>query len=100
MCQSKSRAGHKAPSQGKANPSRKEAAQAQPKERQIEETQTEPEPFPDSTIFNIGSQSDTPITVQLKLDEQKVIMEVDTGAAVTLTSEETQKKLFPKANLS
>ena len=105
MCQSKSRTVHKTPSQVRANPSRKGGSTGTTKRETnwltvTKETQAEPEPFPDSTILNIGSHRDTPIMVQLKLNEQEVIMEVDTGAAVTLISEEAQKKLFSKANLS
>ena len=37
--------------------------------------------------------------VHLKLNEQQVLMQVDTGAAVTLMSESTQRELFPKAEL-
>ena len=73
MYQSKSRTGHKAPSQGRANPSRKGSCTGTTKRETnwltvTEETQTEPEPFSDSTILNIGSHRDIPITVQLKLD--------------------------------
>ena len=32
----------------------------------MEEDQAETEPFPYSAIFNIGSYTDTPITVQLE----------------------------------
>ena len=104
MCQSKSRTVYKTPSQVRANLSRKGGNTGTTRRETnwltvTEETQAEPEPFPDSTIWNFGSHRDTPITVQLKLDEQEV-MEVDTGAALTLISEEAQKKLFPKANLS
>ena len=37
--------------------------------------------------------------VTLELNNKSVDMEVDTGAAVSLMSEATQKKLFPQAKL-
>ena len=39
-----------------------------------------------------------PITVQLKLNGQQVLMQVDTGAAVSIIAEATQQKLFPDAH--
>ena len=64
MCQSKSRTGHKTPSQVRANPSRKGGStgttQRETNWLTVTETQAEPEQFPDSTILNIGSHRDTP----------------------------------------
>ena len=40
-----------------------------------------------------------PITVQLELNGQQVLMQVDTGAAVSIIAEATQQKLFPNAHL-
>ena len=40
-----------------------------------------------------------PLTVTLEIDGVQVPMEINTGAAVSLISEETQKRLFPKGSL-
>ena len=93
MCQSRLRTGHKNSGQTKAttNPSKKGGDTTKRDANWVnamEEDQAETEPFPDSVIFNIGSHRDTPITVQLETNEQEVLMEVDTGAAVILMSEE------------
>jgi len=55
--------------------------------------------FPDTAILSIGDHNNKPMTVQLELNGQKVHMEVDTGAAVSLMSIATQKKLFPNVKL-
>jgi len=56
-------------------------------------------PFPDDAILKVQGHSIRPITVTLELNGNPVIMEVDTGAAVSLMSEATQKKVFPEAQL-
>lgn len=105
MCQSRSRPGHKNSGQAKptTNPSKKGGGTTKREANWVNTTaedQAETEPFPDTAILNIGSHGDTPITVQLQINEQEVQMEVYTGAAVTLMSEATQKKLFPNAKLN
>ena len=58
------------------------------------------EHFPDNAILTVGSHGrNRPITVQLELNGQQVLMQVDTGAAVSIISEATQQKLFPDAHL-
>ena len=61
-------------------------------------TEQETEPFPGDSILIVQGQS-KPIVVTLELNSKSVDMEVDTGAAVSLMSEATQKKLFPQAKL-
>jgi len=56
-------------------------------------------PFPDDAILKVQGHSTRPITVTLELNGKSVVMEVDTGAAVSLMSEATQKKVFPDAQL-
>lgn len=56
------------------------------------------EHFPDSTILTVGTKQNKPITVQLELNRQQVLMQVDTGAAVILMAVTTQE-LFPDAYL-
>ena len=54
----------------------------------------------DFPMLHIGKPSSVhPITVKLQVNHRKLTMEVDTGAAVSIISEETQKKLFPDARL-
>ena len=51
----------------------------------------------DIPIYRIGSKSLHPITVELEINKKKLTMERDTGATVSIISNETHKKLFPKA---
>ena len=46
-------------------------------------------------LFNIETESTPPIQIQLQLNGQHLTMELDTGAAMSLISEETQQKEFP-----
>ena len=41
----------------------------------------------------------TPITTEVSIDEKEVCMEVDTGAAVSVVSEATYKRLWPERML-
>ena len=51
-------------------------------------------------LYTVGAKSATqPILVELDLNDKRVTMEVDTGAAVSLISEGTYKKLFSGAQL-
>jgi hypothetical protein len=53
-------------------------------------------------LFHVGSapKSALPITVQLGINSVSVSMEVDTGAEVSVMSEEVFSKLFPKQELN
>jgi len=42
----------------------------------------------DLNILTVGRTSTTPISVQLSIDTQPLVMEVDTGAAVSIVSEQ------------
>ena len=53
----------------------------------------------DFAVYKVGSCAARPITAQLKINGVQLTMEVDTGAAVSIISERTQKKAFPKASL-
>ena len=58
------------------------------------------EHFPDNAILTVGNHGkNRPITVQLELHGWQVLMQVDTGAAVSIIAEATQQKLFPNAHL-
>ena len=47
------------------------------------------------SLFNLNSTSNQPFQVIVIVDNQQVPMEIDTGAAISLVSEETYKKLWP-----
>ena len=50
-------------------------------------------------IWTVGHTTSKPLTANLELNGQWVPMEIDTGAAVTLMSRETQHQLFPRVQL-
>ena len=51
------------------------------------------------TLFTMGSNRNSPITVTLQINGQPLVMEVDTGAAVSLISSDIQKKYWPSVTL-
>ena len=51
----------------------------------------------DLKLFTIGKKSSRPIIVTLQVNGKALSMEVDTGAAVSLISEDTLKKVLPDA---
>ena len=53
----------------------------------------------DLPILTVGGRSTQPITAVLELNGRSVPMEVDTGAAVSLIAETTQRRLFPEGVL-
>ena len=53
--------------------------------------------FCETSVLKLRGPGEKPLTATL--DRVPDPMEVDTGAAVSLISEETQKHLFPKAKL-
>ena len=60
------------------------------------------QPTPESeerVILRVGGPPSKPITVTVEIDGKSIPMEVDTGSAVSLISEDTQKKCFPQAKL-
>lgn len=50
-------------------------------------------------LFTVGAKVSSPITADLCVDGQPLTMEVDTGAALSLISEKTYKKMFPEVCL-
>ena len=50
-------------------------------------------------LYTIGTKPTCPINVKLQVDGRRLVMEVDTGAAVSIISEGTRKKLFTNAKL-
>lgn len=58
------------------------------------------EHFPDNAMLIVKSHGkNRPITVQLEWNGQKVLMQVDTRADVSIIAEATQQNLFPNAPL-
>ena len=53
----------------------------------------------DGAIFSLGSPSPHPIITTMQVNVQCVLMELDTGAAVSLISTITRRKLFPRCPL-
>ena len=47
------------------------------------------------TLFTLNSPSSRPFQVPVMVNNQKLVMELDTGAAISLLSEETYHKLWP-----
>ena len=54
----------------------------------------------DLPLYQVSNKSLHPITVDLEINKKKLTMEIDTGAAVSIISEKTRKKIFPNAVLS
>ena len=50
-------------------------------------------------LYQVNTNTDKPYTVDLKLNGKVLTMEIDTGACVSLISEQTFKQLFPKKSL-
>lgn len=53
----------------------------------------------DLSLFTVGNSSAHTIRVEVKVNDTPLVMEVDTGAAVSLLSEETFKSKFPGMQL-
>ena len=51
-------------------------------------------------MLRVGGKSVQPILVELTINGEKTQMELDTGAAVSIISTETQCKLFPHEQLT
>lgn len=50
----------------------------------------------DYQLLTIGEESTRPIMVELRTNYKHLTMEVDNGAAISLISEATMKKLLPR----
>ena len=58
-----------------------------------------PTPEDDLPLYSVSSHCTKPITVDIEINGTKVCMEVDTGAAVSLMSQEVKEQLFPELKL-
>ena len=50
-------------------------------------------------LHKLGEHSSEPINVEVSINDQPLIMELDTGAALSIISEETRKSLLPDLQL-
>ena len=66
---------------------------------QAEEKQSSGDSEPELPMHTVGHASTHPITVDLKINDKHVQMELDTGASVTIISEQIKDKLFPNTPL-
>ena len=69
---------------------------------QIEQEETPADSDSDSLpVLQIGRERQTghPITVEVKVNDRPLVMELDTGAAVSVISEQEQRRLFPQTAL-
>ena len=57
---------------------------------------TAPEEF---HLFNVGTRSSEPITIEVSANGKPLRMEIDTGAALSIISEKTRKDIFPDDTL-
>ena len=67
----------------------------QEEEHWIDVAQKEEEVDNDFSIFAVGRTSTTPILVNIFIDARPLVMEFDTGAAVSIISEEQLRKRLP-----
>lgn len=64
--------------------------------RRVEEEQGEDE----YTLFNVpSSKKSKPYVITLEVERQQLKMEIDTGASLSLVSEDTREKLWPNKRL-
>ena len=50
-------------------------------------------------LFTLSASHTPPITISVKINDKQVLMELDTGAAVSLVSEDTHKQHWPEYQL-
>lgn len=53
----------------------------------------------DVEVYSVGKRSNHPILVEVRINGQELTMEVDTGAAVSIISEQRLKKVLPDAEI-
>lgn len=60
---------------------------------------TEQQEYSDSTVFQLSGKSPNPFRVELCVQEKPLLFEIDTGASVTLISEETYNEHYQNSPL-
>ena len=63
-----------------------------------EEDDSDSEELEECGLYKVKSRP-PPITVTMEVNNKRFSMEVDTGAAVSITSEETKRQLFPSLQI-
>ena len=66
---------------------------------QVKVEDESPQDLESASLFKVGVSGSRPIQVEIILDDKPTVMEVDTGAFVSLMSEVQFFNLFPKASL-
>lgn len=51
-------------------------------------------------VLRINSKSSHPMQIELKINDKLLQMEVDTGAGVSIISEQTKSSLYPRVSLN
>ena len=63
------------------------------------ETDLPPSAHTEDVVFRLGNRASQPYQVVINVNDKPVIMEIDTGAAVSIMSSRSLKSLFPTATL-
>ena len=92
------RSGQTNPNSGGRRPQTKQTSRTQyvgcnPNPEQEEDTD-------DLPIYRVSKPSSHPITVELEINHKKLLMEIDTGAAVSVISRDTYNKPFSDTSLN
>ena len=80
-------------------PSSKNASTGWPPGQSVRNITTDAQEPGSMGLYTIDGKSVKPFTVQVKLNDKPLCMELDTGATVSLISDTTFRELFPSATL-
>ena len=106
-CHQCGKKGHISPVCRSKTPSQRKPLQKQKRRCNKTHHVQEHPPTPDSEgssgeeyhLHKVGTHSSHPMEVQVMVNEQRLTMEVDTGAAVSIISDATRKAKFPRLKL-
>ena len=102
VCRSKGKPqGAKGPSQGSGKPSSSKPRRRFRRNKYVDAAtdQSAEDSDPDLPVHKVGHASSHPIKVDLLINDTKLSMELDTGAAITIISERVWKQQFPQHKL-
>ena len=77
-----------------AHPQRSTSAQPQTKWVQVELEATNPAPEEEFALFNMGASVSPPIEINVQINDKPIVMELDTGADISIISESTYQSMF------
>ena len=77
-----------------AYPQRSTSAQPQTKWVQVELEATNPAPEEEFALFNMGASVSPPIEINVQINDKPIVMELDTGADISIISESTYQSMF------